>query len=168
MNNKFYIHIVVLMLIQLFILNNIQVNPYVIVNIYILAIFILPLNIYKAILPIIGFVLGFIIDLSIGTLGINAAAATFIAFLRPQLIKLSINQPSINESELKKFNNSLSFLKYILISILIFNIIFVFIEVFSFENILNSILRIILSSATDIVLISIYYFIALKSNNNKL
>ena len=156
------------MLIQLFILNNIQVNPYVIVNIYILAIFILPLNIWKAALPIIGFALGFIVDLSIGTLGINAAAATFIAYLRPQLIKVSINQPSINETELKKFNNSSSFLKYILISVFIFNIVLVFIEAFSFQNILSSILRIVLSSITDTILISIYYFIALKSKNNKL
>ena len=63
-NIKFVIHLFVLLLLQLTILDNIQLHSYVYINIYILAIYILPYRLRNATILFFGFFLGLFVDLA--------------------------------------------------------------------------------------------------------
>ena len=58
-------------------------------NIYILALYILPYKMKGIPLLLFGFFLGLIMDLADNTVGIHAAASTFIAYIRPRLLQLT-------------------------------------------------------------------------------
>ena len=79
-----------LVLLQIFVLNNIEfmgfINPYV----YILFILLLPLETPKWLLLFLGFLLGYTIDYFSHTIGLNIAATVLVAYLRPKLISLII------------------------------------------------------------------------------
>ena len=88
-NIKFVIHLFVLLLLQLTILDNIQLHSYVYINIYILAIYILPYRLRNATILFFGFFLGLFVDLANHTMGIHAAATTLLAYIRPRLLMLT-------------------------------------------------------------------------------
>ncbi len=88
-NLKFFLHLVMLLLLQLTILDNIQLHSYVYINIYILAIYILPYRLPNATILFFGVFLGFFLDLANHTMGIHAAATTLIAYIRPRLLMLT-------------------------------------------------------------------------------
>jgi len=90
MNKLIYQHIfrfVLLVLLQVYVLNNIafmgHLNPYL----YILFILLLPLETPKWLLLISAFMLGLSIDYFSHTIGINIAASLLVAYLRPGLIR---------------------------------------------------------------------------------
>lgn len=164
MNNiKYFIHVLCLLLIQLTILDNIQLHSYIYINIYILAIYTLPYKLKKASILFFGFLLGLLIDVANNTMGIHAAATTFIAFLRPRLLMLTSNREQIDDIQGKqKISNFSWFLKYVLISTLAFNIVLMLAEAFTFTNILITLVRIVCSTLASCFFILLYYFIALK------
>ena len=82
---------ITLVLVQVFIFNNIEYSNWVIPYIYILFILLLPFETPKWALLLSGFFLGLIIDIFSETLGMHAAATTFMAYLRP--VSLSIFSP---------------------------------------------------------------------------
>lgn len=168
MNNiKYFVHVLCLLIIQLTILDNIQLHSYIYINIYILAIYILPYKLKKASILIFGFLLGFIIDIANDTMGIHAAATTFIAFLRPRLLMLTSNREQIEDIQGKQKISSFSwFFKYILISTFAFNIVLIMVETFTFSNFITTLLRIIFSSLVSCFFILLYYFIALKKKED--
>ena len=70
MNNvTYFIHLLILLFVQLTILDNIQIHSYVYINIYILAIYILPYRVQKTAILLFGFSLGFLVDLANHTMG---------------------------------------------------------------------------------------------------
>ena len=84
MNNMtFFVHTLILLLLQFVILDNIQLHSYVYINIYILSIYILPYRFRNVLTLLFGFLLGLIVDLANHTGGIHAAATTLLAYLRP-------------------------------------------------------------------------------------
>ena len=96
-STKYLIHVVCLFIIQLDILDNIQLNSYIYINIYILAILILPYTMKKTSVLLLAFLFGFIIDLANNTMGIHTAATTFIAYLRTKLLQLTSNRDQIDD-----------------------------------------------------------------------
>lgn len=106
-STKYLIHVVCLFIIQLAILDNIQLNSYIYINIYILAILILPYTMKKTSVLLLAFLFGFIIDLANNTMGIHTAATTFIAYLRPKLLQLTSNRDQIDDIQgAQRYGNS--------------------------------------------------------------
>ncbi len=101
-NIKFVIHLFVLLLLQLTILDNIQLHSYVYINIYILAIYILPYRLRNATILFFGFFLGLFVDLANHTMGIHAAATTLLAYIRPRLLMLTSNREQIDDIQGKQ------------------------------------------------------------------
>ena len=162
-NIKFVIHLFVLLLLQLTILDNIQLHSYVYINIYILAIYILPYRLRNATILFFGFFLGLIMDLADNTVGIHAAASTFIAYIRPRLLQLTSTREEIDDTHGEQGLTDVRwFLKYTFVSTLLFNIILIFAEAFTFNDILISIIRIILSTFISMLFMLLYYFIGIK------
>ena len=79
---------IVLVLLQVWVLNNIQfsgfVNPYM----YVLFILLMPFETPGWLLLIMAFTLGFTVDLFEHTPGLHSTASVFMAFLRPTVLKI--------------------------------------------------------------------------------
>lgn len=168
MNNaKYLIHVILLFIIQLTILDNIQLHSYVYINIYILAILILPYNYKKTSVLLIGFFLGLLVDLANNTMGIHAAATAFIAYLRPKLLLLTSNRDQIDDIQGAQKVSSFSwFFKYTLLLTFAFNVVLMMAEAFSFRNFGITLLRIVFSTLASSFFILLYYFIALKKKQD--
>ena len=83
--NKTLLHIirfVVLVLVQVLLVNHIRLGGYVHPYVYILFVMLLPINISNWQLLLLGFGLGFCVDMFTGTPGLHAGATTLMAFCR--------------------------------------------------------------------------------------
>lgn len=166
-NVKFFVNLIALLIIQLAILDNIQLHSYVYINIYILAIYILPYRLSKASILLFGFFLGLFIDLANNTMGIHAAASTLIAYIRPRLLMLTSNREQIDDIQGKQnISNFAWFFKYVIVSTAVFNVVLIMAEAFSFHNFWITLARMVCSTVASVFFILLYYFIVLKKKQN--
>jgi len=101
----FSLRLILLVLVQIFLLKNLALFGQAFAFIYLLGLLLLPLNIRNIPLLLIGFGLGFLVDMFYETIGLHTAAATFFAFLRPIWLKIvsptggydDLQEPSMNE-----------------------------------------------------------------------
>ena len=155
MNNiNYFIHLLILSLLQIVIVDNIHLGSYFYLNIYILALYILPYKMKGIPLLLFGFFLGLIMDLADNTVGIHAAASTFIAYIRPRLLQLTSTREEIDDTHGGQGLTD--------VSTLLFNVVLVLTEAFTFNDILISIIRIILSTFISMLFMLLYYFIGIK------
>ena len=162
-NFKFLLHLLALLVLQLGIFDHLQLHSYVYINIYILAIYILPYRWSQSSILVFGFLLGLLIDLMNHTMGIHAMATTFLAYIRPRLLLLTSNMEQLDDIHGKQKLGELRwFLKYALVSTFLFNVVMIFFEVFSFQNLMITLLRILCSTFVSIFFMMIYYFVTLK------
>lgn len=164
MNNvKYLIHLVIISVLQIVIVDNIHLGSYFYINIYILAIFILPYKVKGILLLLFGFLLGFLMDLADNTVGIHAAASTLLAYVRPRLLLLTSTREELDEAHgVQRLTDFGWFFKYSFLSTLLFNIVLVFAEAFTFNDIVITLIRIILSTFISLLFILLYYFIGIK------
>ncbi len=157
MLNKISTHIlrfILLILIQVFILNNILffqlVNPYI----YIYFILLLPFNIPKVLIIILGFLMGLCIDLFSGTMAIHAFATTFIAFLRPYILTFfsphdgydTTTEPTIAYYDISWW------IKYSLLMVFIHHFLLFYLEIFSLNNFFYTLIKVVLSSVLSFII----------------
>lgn len=147
------LRVVLLIVAQLFIFNNIHLANYAIPIIYGYAVLKFPLETPRMSLLFLSFLLGVVIDIFMGTYGVNAAAATFIGFLRPYVARLAFKEmddgreatPSVREFGASSFFGYLSILTTIHVAVILM------IETFSVSAFLTTLLRILSSAALSIV-----------------
>lgn len=91
---------VCLVALQIFLLKQISWGfggkEYLFIFLYPLFIMLLPLQLYRNVVVILGFTVGLTVDLFYETLGVNAAAATLSAFLRPLILQFVRPQTGYN------------------------------------------------------------------------
>ena len=160
---------VILIAIQVAVLNNIQFSGFVNPFLYISFIMILPVRIPKALLLIIAFVTGLLIDVFTDTMGMHAAACILMAYVRPSLLKLMApregyeaeSYPSVRELGFTWFliyASALTFIHHLLL----FNI-----EVFRFSEFFTTLFRVLLSSFATILLIMISQYLFGKATRSR-
>lgn len=152
-----------IVLIQVMLMNNIQFSGFINPYFYILFIILLPINIPRYLLLILGFLLGITIDIFSNTPGIHASATVFIAFLRPFIV----NSYNLDDQERMMIPSILNigfkgFIKYVVIMIVAHHFFLFYIEVFSFSGFLHTLLRCILSSIFTFVFILISQFLIFR------
>ena len=162
---KYVIMFFVLVLVQVLILNNIQVSGLINPYIYILFVLLLPFNIPGYFLLGFSFLIGFTVDIFGNTPGIHAGATVFLGFIRPALAQLISTRELIEKGTTPNMTQLgfASFIKYIIIAVLIHHLILFFAETFSFSDIFETLLRWILSSVLSILLILGSQFIIFKN-----
>ncbi|MDR1951310.1 MAG: rod shape-determining protein MreD [Bacteroidales bacterium] len=140
---------------QIFVINHIQISSMVTPFIYILAILMLPFNTPKWLLLISAFVLGFFMDIFSGTMGLNMSATLLIAFVRPTILNLiSFGRDFSNDDSPSMKNLGVDwFISYALVIVFIHHSAMFLLEVFRWNELGTTFLRIIYSSATTLVLI---------------
>ncbi len=167
--HKHIIRFVALLLVQVYILNNILflniLNPYI----YIYSILLLPFETPNFILTIISFIIGFSLDAFTGTYGIHAFATTLIGFLRPTILKFyaPIDGYDKNTNPTIQFYDIYWWLKYSFTITFIHHLILFIIETFHFYEIHITIFKALLSTIISIILMTLLQYFFHKSKEKK-
>lgn len=154
-----------LVLLQVFLFNNIQFSGYINPYVYILFILLLPFETPGWLLLFVSFFLGLSIDIFAHTLGIHASASVFMAFCRPYILKIIAPRDGYEPGTFPRIHylGFRWFLKYTVFLVFAHHIFLFYIEIFTFSNFFLTLFRIILSSLFSIVLIILsQYFIFKK------
>jgi len=149
-----------LILVQVFVLNNIRLLGYINPYIYILFIFLLPVKFSRAGSLVLAFILGMIIDAFSNTPGMHTFATVLIAFLRNPVINIfiTIEEGANPEPSFYSFGVA-AFIKYIITLVFIHHSAFFFLEIFTFVGVGQTLLRIFLNTLiTSIILLGINSF----------
>jgi len=152
---------VVLVLFQVLVINHIRLGGYVHPCIYLIFIMLLPVYIPNWQLLLLGFGLGFSVDLFTGTPGLHAGATTLMAFCRPSIIRLisgtqkfeNIHEPNLDQLD------SMWFLRYTICMVFVHHFALFFLESFSFHLIGQILLRILISVPISVFLIMMILYI---------
>lgn len=156
---------ILVILLQIFLFNNIQLSGYINPYFYILFILLLPFETPGILLLFLSFLLGFTIDIFSQTLGIHASACVFMAFFRPAVLRILIPR---DEYEIGTYPRIYYlgfrwFFKYTASLVIIHHLFLFYIEIFTFSDFFLTLLRVILSSIFSISLIILsQYFIYRK------
>ena len=160
---KYSIIFVSLILIQVLILNQIQFSGFVNPFIYILFVMLLPHSMPKYLLLPLAFLLGLTVDMFSNSLGIHAAATTFIAYLRPTLVRIISNRDEEkNDYPGLKQNGFQWFLFYTIVMVFFHHLALFFLEVFSFSGFFYTIFKVIISSVFSIFVIILSQYIIFR------
>ena len=160
---------IALVLIQVLIMNRINfygfLNPYV----YILFIMLLPFETPGWLILLLSFVTGITIDLFGGTLGLHAASSVFAGFMRPMIIKFVgekpeydiTTQPKLQQMGLKWF------IAYALLMIFAHHLFLNILDVFSFNEFWQTLLRVIVSTLFTFLFIMLFEYIFTSRKEKK-
>lgn len=161
---KNILRFVVLVLIQIAILNNIQLNGFLNPYMYVLFILLLPFETPNWLLLVLAFFLGISIDVFSNTLGMHASACVFMAYLRPYILNyLSVREGYEQGTLPGVYHYGFSwFLKYSIILVLAHHTFLFFIEMFSFANFSETIIRIIFSTFFTLTLVVTSQFLMFR------
>ena len=168
---KYIILFILIVLLQTLIFNNLVIQHlfYCIPIVYLFFIFTLPIHTKSIIVIFLGFILGFTIDVFCNTLGVNAAATTFVAFLRQPVLHIFLRDKEDVQKGIPsiKVLGWATYLKYtiLLLSIQILSI--AFLEYFDYYNWSNFLPRVLSSILLSILIIIAMDFLFNNSNTNE-
>ncbi len=160
---NYFIMFAGLVLTQVLVLNHLQLGGHINPFVYILFVMLLPLSSPHSVVLPLAFFLGLTVDVFSDSLGIHAAATTFIAYARP-LVARSVSSHEEDRSDYPgmKHNGFRWFLYYTIIMVFFHHTVLFFLEIFTFADLFKTIYRIILSSFFSIFLIVLSQFIVFR------
>lgn len=147
------------LLLQILILRNIVLFDYAFCFVYIAGILLLPAEVNRTLLLIMGFLTGLLVDVFYNTLGMHAAATVLIAYLRPFWIQIQLETKGTTE----RLEISISelgvggYLVYLLPLVFIHHAALFFIEMSHFGMIGYTLLRIVASTLFTTFLITVIH-----------
>ena len=152
---------VILVLIQVFVLNNIRINGYINPYLYVLFILLLPFEIPGWLLLVSSFFLGFSIDIFVHTPGLHTSASVFMAFCRPAIIRMISGNKPIEQGMAPGVRDMGFnwFFVYSLILILLHHMILFYLEIFRFDEFFETLYRIGLSTVSTLILVFVYEYL---------
>lgn len=160
---KFVLIFISLILLQVLVFNKISLFGYATPFLYIYFILKLPVGMSRNIILVLGFLMGFIIDIFSNTPGVNAAATTFAAFLRRPIQSVMFTLDDYEEQIPRLSLLGFTFVKYTSLLVLIHHISLILLESFSFYNIQLQLIRILSSTVlTSIIIFALEGFFIKK------
>jgi len=144
-----------LIAVQLLVFNNLGLFGYINPMVYPLFILLLPFEISGIVVLFLGFTLGLTLDLFTGSVGLHAAATTFLAFMRPVSLRI-IASPREFEAGIEPGINDLGYRWFIsntLFLILMHHFFYFTLEAFNFSEVGSILLRTVLTSLVSVTLI---------------
>lgn len=153
------IRFILLLLLQVFVLNKIQVGQMVSLYIYMLFILLLPFNLPRPGLMVLGLLTGLSLDMFMNTMGEHAAACVFIAYLRPFIINILSPQGGFETTQKSPSMSSMGstqFFVYAAILVFLHHVVYFSLGVFNMANPLYLLLKIVLGTAASLLLILLY------------
>ena len=161
---KYSVIFVVSVLLQVLIFNNILILRMISPFFYILFIILLPIDTPRALLLFLSFLLGLTVDIFTNTPGVHASACLLTGFLRPEVLQLISSRETLESVSAPRVGNMgfQWFVGYTTFLVIIHHLFLFFIEAFTFEGFLITLLRVILSSVLSVVLIVLSQFIIFR------
>lgn len=161
---KYLVIFMVSVLLQVLIFNNILIGRMISPFFYILFLILLPFNTPRALLLFLGFALGLSIDVFTNTMGVHAFACVLTAFIRPGVLSViatretleSVSAPRVENMSLQWFAGYAAFI------IGVHHLVLFYIEAFTFEGFLFTLIRVILSSILTLILIALSQFLIFR------
>jgi rod shape-determining protein MreD len=146
------------------IFNNIVIARMIVPYFYIIFLILLPFHTPKSLLLILGFLLGLSIDIFTNTMGVHAFACVLTAFLRPGILNMISSRETLESVSAPRIHNmSLQwFAGYAAIVVIVHHLVLFFIEAFTFNDFLFTLLRVILSSLLSLSLIVLSQFLIFR------
>ncbi|MBQ7210334.1 MAG: rod shape-determining protein MreD [Paludibacteraceae bacterium] len=151
---KSILRLIIVVLLQVFLFNNLQMGGICTPMVYILFLIALPKEVQRWQELLIGAALGFIIDCFTNTLGVNMSACILLCYLRPLLIKSMTQEYERLNGEIN--SDSLGFGVYAkLVTILTFahHTTAILLESFTTSHLWLTLIQIVISSALTILLL---------------
>lgn len=127
---EYILFFVAVVLLQALLFDNLLFSGLVVPLYYVVFVVLLPVKIPRLWLLVLGVVLGVVMDVSMGTAGLNTIATAAVAFLRPSVMNVSIGKDVVHESI--PYGGAIdhkSFVLYVLTLVLVHNLLF-----FGFES----------------------------------
>lgn len=142
-------------LLQVTIIRHLDLGIYFNPFLYVAPILMLPFRIPKGSLLLIAFITGLIIDMFYNTMGINAAACTFMAYCRPRILQVYAPAGEYNVDATATISSMgiRWMIGYAGTLIFIHHLILFYLEMFSFHDFFNTLAKVILSAALTLVLL---------------
>jgi len=153
-----------LVLIQVFVFNNIQLSGYINPYIYVLFILLLPYETPGWLVLFTGFALGITVDSFSGTLGIHAAATVFMAYMRHHILDVISPRDGYEPGSLPRiyYYGFQWFLKYSLILVFFHHLALFYLEVFEMDHFLQTLGRVLISTIVTVFFIMISQYLIFR------
>lgn len=155
---------ILLMLFQLFVLNNVYLGGYVMPMLYVLFIMMLPTDIKRIPLLLIAFGCGLIIDIMSNALGFHTLACTIVAMMRIWFANriLTRNEPVVIDTPSVFSVTPQYFVSYLLILFGGFYLVFYATELFDFRGLGGVLLSTLCSTVVSTLLAILYQVLFLR------
>ncbi len=158
---KYSFIFIVSVLLQVLVLNHILIFRMISPFFYLIFLLLLPYDTPRAMLLVLGFILGLSVDAFTNTLGVHTAVCVLIGFIRPGILEQistretreSVSAPRISTMGLNWF------IGYTAIFVAIHHLLLFMLEAFTFQGILFTLARAFLSGILSIILIVISQFL---------
>lgn len=152
---------VTLLLLQVFLFNNLNLSVYINPLVYVAFVLLLPMELPSIAVLMLGLLIGASTDLMVGTAGLNTVATLFTAFSRKQTMMLMIGKESVGEGGIpcSARIGTGKFLRYASVAVLLHCIIFFTFEALTFRFFYLTLFKIVLSTAVTVILIYFSQFL---------
>lgn len=143
-----------LLLLQVLVLNHVHVDGYAVPFFFIYFILKYHSGVSRNVLMIWSFLLGLLVDIAGNTPGMHAAAATLLAFMREPILRVVTFRDSAETFEPSIQSMGLSpYFRYILLCTLLYCIVVLVMDTFSFFNLPVLLLKILTDTSITVVCI---------------
>ena len=140
----------VVVLLQVFLFDNLSISIYLNPLVYVAFIALLPLDTPPIVLLLSALATGVTMDLAMGAAGVNTIATLLIAFARPTLLGLLYPRDDIREGGIP---SNRVFLNYLIVLVLVHHAVFFSLEALSWAHIVRTIVRTVASGAVSVAFI---------------
>lgn len=166
-NLKYPFLFVLMIVLQIFIFNNIQVSGYINPQVYVFFILVLPMNIKGPVLLLLAFGMGLIIDAFTDALAIHALSCLLMAFFRPAILRIFSDNLDPEDMASPSYYNpgTASLFLYSLILVLIHHSTLFFLELFRFNELFQTLSRTLISAGLTMLFIMIAFAFDAKSGD---
>jgi rod shape-determining protein MreD len=158
---KYSLIFIVVVLLQVLVLNHILILRMISPFFYLIFLLLLPYDTPRAMLVLLGFMLGLSVDAFTNTLGVHTAVCVLIGFIRPGILnKISTRETRESVSAPRISTMSLNwFIGYTAIFVTIHHLLLFMLEAFTFHGFFFTLARAVLSGILSITLIVISQFL---------
>lgn len=152
---EYTIFFTALLLLQVFLFNNLNLSVFINPLVYVAFIVLLPMETRAVVMLLLGLVMGVSVDLMMGTAGLNTLATLFTAFTRRPVMMLMIGKETVGEGGIPGSGvlGTGKFLRYSTVVVLIQCIVLFTFETLNFSYFHYTLLKISLSAALTVGLV---------------
>ena len=142
-------------LLQVFLFDNLSISVYLNPLVYIAFLILLPFETLPVVLLGAGLLLGVTMDFAMGAAGINTIATLLVAFLRPTLAGLTCGRENAREGGIPSSGRlgERVFINYVVVLTLLHHAVFFLLEALSWEHVLHTVVRIVVSSVVTVAFV---------------